>query len=90
VNGQDAGGADIVISYTPLNSGDPTSVNFLQAFAKNANNTKFTAGVLDTPGGNPVLYYNSRNISGTGTVRRTRTVPLLTNSTTPAWLVDIP
>jgi len=87
VTGQDAGGADILISYTPLNAGDPTNVNFVQAFIQNTNGAGFTAGVMDS-GRTP--YYNGDSVSGTGTTRRRRTSPLVTNSTTAAWMADIP
>jgi hypothetical protein len=87
VTGQDAGGANIVVSYTPLNRGDPTNVNFVQAFIQNTNGAGFTTGVMDS-GATP--YYNGDATSGTGTRRRTGTIPLVTDSTTAAWLVDIP
>jgi len=87
VTGQDAGGADILISYTPLNAGDPTNVNFVQAFIQNTNGAGFTTGVMDS-GRTP--YYNGDSVAGTGTTRRRRTIPLITNSTTAAWMADIP
>jgi hypothetical protein len=88
VTNQDAGGADIVISYTPKNKNDPTDINFVQAFIQNTNNAGFTKGKIDSGPGSP--YYNSGAVSGTGTTGRTGTIPLVTTSTTPAWLVDIP
>ena len=87
VTGQDAGGADILISYTPLNAGDPTNVNFVQAFIQNTNGAGFTTGVMDS-GRTP--YYNGDSVAGTGTTRRRRTSPLVTDSTTAAWMIDIP
>jgi hypothetical protein len=89
VTNQDAGGANIVISYTPLNAGDPTNVNFVQAFVQNTNGAGFTSGTIDR-GSSPTPYYNGTGISGTGTTERVGTIPLTTNSTTAAWLVDIP
>jgi hypothetical protein len=89
VTDQDAGGADIVISYTPLNNGDPTSVNFLQAFIQDTNGTGFNTGTIDNDA-SASPYYNSVFISGTGKTDQTGTVPLATNKTTAAWLVDIP
>ena len=88
IAGQDAGGANILISYTPLNAGDPTNVNFVQAFIQNTNGAGFTKGVIDSGRTSP--YYNVGSPSGTGTTRRRNTSPLVTNSTTAAWMVDIP
>ena len=88
VTGQDAGGANIVVSYTPLNAGDPTKVNFVQAFIQNTNGAGFTTGKIDSGAASP--YYNGDAIAGTGTTKRVGTIPLETNSTTAAWLVDIP
>jgi hypothetical protein len=88
VTDQDAGGANIVISYTPLNAGDPTKVNFVQAFIQNTNGAGFNNGTMDSGRANP--YYNGDAVSGTGTTRRRRVVPLSTDSTTAAWMVDIP
>jgi len=88
VTNQDAGGANIVISYTPLNAGDPTKVNFVQAYIESVNGGAFSSGKLDTSSASP--YYNDAGVSGTGRTKRTGTVPLTTNSTTAAWLVDIP
>lgn len=86
---QDVGGANIVISYKPQNASDPTNVNFVQAYIENTNNAGYTSGVIDNGGaGGP--YYNENGVSGTGTTNKTGTIPLVTNSTTPAWLVDIP
>lgn len=86
---QDAGGANIVISYTPKNATDPKNVNFLQAYILNMNNAGFTSGTIDN-GGASGPFYNQKNVSGTGTTKRTGTIPLVSSSTTPAWLVDIP
>jgi hypothetical protein len=38
----------------------------------------------------PPVLINDAGVSGTGRTKRTGTVPLTTNSTTAAWLVDIP
>jgi hypothetical protein len=88
VTNQDAGGANIIISYTPLNAGDPTKVNFVQAYVESDNGGAFAAGVIDASPASP--YYNNRGISGTGTTLRTGTIPLMTNSTTAAWMLDVP
>lgn len=85
---QNAGGANIVISYTP-GAGDPTKVNFLQAFIQNTNNAGFTTGTIDN-GTAAGPYYNETGVAGTGTTNRTGTIPLTASNTTPAWLVDIP
>jgi hypothetical protein len=84
----DAGGADILLSYTPLNDGDPTKVNFVQAFIQNTNHTRFTKGKIDNDDG-PTPYYNEHGKTGTGKKSRNR-VPLKADSTTAAWLIDIP
>lgn len=89
VTGQDSGGADIVVYYTPLNAGDPTKVNFVQAFIQNTNNAGVTAGKIDNgPATTP--YYNDTGVAGTGTTVQTGTIGLTTSKTTSAWLVDIP
>jgi hypothetical protein len=99
----DWGGNDIVINYTPGGS-DPTTINFAQAYIEtfgrlpdddNAGlpaNTDNTTGTIDAV---TAPYYNSCDAggcgaSGTGTTRITANGALTTNSTTPAWLVDIP
>jgi hypothetical protein len=88
VTNQDAGGANIIISYTPKNAGDPDKVNFVQAFIESDNGGAFSNGTIDASGASP--YYNNRGISGTGTTLRTGTIPLRPNSTTPAWMLDVP
>ena len=90
VTDQDAGGADILISYTPKNDGDPRSVNFVQAFVQNTNNAGFTTGKIDAGSTSP--YYNDGSISGLGTTKRKPSDrgPLATTPETAGWLVDIP
>ena len=88
IKNQDAGGADIIISYTPANKNDPTNVNFVQAYVENPNNKGFSKGVIDAAAASP--YYNFDSYSGTGNVNRTGTVPLVANATTAAWMADIP
>jgi hypothetical protein len=42
VTNQDAGGAEILLTYTPrANSSDPTTVNFVHAYVDDINNTGF-------------------------------------------------
>jgi len=89
VTNRDGGGADILILYTPLNAGDPTRVNFVQAFAQNTNSTGLSQGTIDA-GGSTRPYYNVAGLSGTGTTNRTGTSPLVTSPNAPAWMVDIP
>ncbi len=95
VTNQDAGGADILLTYTPrANSSDPTIVNFVQAYVDDINNTGFASGRIDNLGA-PSPFYNYLGTAGTGTTQITRPV-----SNTPgkglnaqgsnAWLVDIP
>ena len=91
VQNQDVGGADVVINYTPrAGSTDPTSVNFLQAFVQNTNNSNpgflTGAGTVDSAPGTP--FYNRTAIAGNGTTRVMGT--LTASPTSPAWLVDIP
>jgi hypothetical protein len=92
VQNQDAGGANVVINYTPrANSTDPTNVNFVQAFVQNTNNNNpgylTGPGTLDSSPGTP--FYNQGNIAGNGTTRK-MTGTLTASPTSPAWLVDIP
>lgn len=83
------GGANIVISYTPQNAGDPTNINFLQAFVLSLNNgsTKLTA--MDN-GGKGGPFYNENGAAGTGMTEGNGAIPLVTSKTTPGWLLDIP
>ena len=86
---QEAGGANILISYKPQNASDPTNINFLQAYIININNTGFASGQIDNGGmGGP--FYNENGVSGTGTTNRAGTIPFMTSSTVPGWLLDIP
>jgi hypothetical protein len=90
LTGEDAGGANIVISYNPrASSTDPTDINFLQAYSISMNGGAFGAGTMDN-GGSGGPFYNEGGVSGTGTTNRTGTIPLVSSSTTAAWLVDIP
>jgi hypothetical protein len=88
VTNQDAGGANIVVSYTPLNAGDPDKVNFVQAFIESDNGGAFSTGTIDASGGSP--YYNNRGLSGTGNSLGTGTIPFQVNKNTRAWLLDVP
>lgn len=86
VTGQDAGGANIVISYTPRN-GDPMAVNFLQAFVQKTNTGQFTMGTIDNNGqANP--YYNQVFGGGAGAAISLLTLNATANN--PAWIEDIP
>jgi hypothetical protein len=95
VTNQDAGGANILLKYTPrANSSDPSIVNFVQVYINDINGTGFTSGRIDNLGA-PSPFYNYLGIAGTGTTQITRPV-----SNTPgqglnargsnAWLVDLP
>ena len=87
VTGQDAGGADILISYTPK-AGDPGKVNFVQAFIESDNGGAFSAGTIDAT--RPSPYYNFRGLAGRGAKIRTGTGPLRPNALAPAWELDVP
>ena len=90
VTGQDAGGADIMISYTPTGN-DPTKVNFLQAYTQSFNGGATSAPILDVPRNPQSVYYNYAGVSGTGTTAsRPGTSPLATTTSTAAWTIDIP
>lgn len=87
VTGQDSGGANIVVTYTPKR-GDPTNINFVQAYIESTNGGAFSAGTIDSNSAtNP--YYNIGYTSGTGTTNRTGTSPL-NAAPNPAWILDIP
>jgi len=92
LTGEDAGGANIVISYNPrAASNDPTDINFLQAYQLNTNGAGFNAGTMDNGGGaNPPSYNGSGGVSGTGTTNRSGTSPLTTTNAVAGWMVDIP
>ncbi len=95
VSNQDSGGANVVLTYTPRpNTGDPTTVNFIQAYVDNINNTGFTSGRIDNLGDSTPLY-NNIGIHGTGTTqlftKYTNTPGQGMNAQgSSAWLVDIP
>lgn len=95
VTNQDAGGINFVLTYTPRpNSSDPTTVNFVQAYIDNINNTGFTSGRIDNLG-DSTPFYNNIGIHGTGT---TQLVTKYANTPgqglnalgSSAWMVDIP
>jgi hypothetical protein len=91
LTGEDAGGANIVINYTPrANSTDPTDINFLQAYQLNMNGAGFNAGTMDNGGAADPTYNGSGGVSGTGTTNRSGTSPLTTSSVLAGWMVDIP
>lgn len=95
VSDQDSGGVNMVLTYTPrANSSDPNTVNFIQAYIDNVNNTGFTSGTIDnlqdsTP------FYNNKGLHGTGT---SQSVATYTNTVgsgmnaqgTSAWIADTP
>ena len=94
VTDQEAGGCNVVISYKPSAGTDPTTVNFTQAYILSANGGTFSTGTMDN-GGQGGPFYNERGVSGTGTtasppIPDPARLNLVTNNTTPAWLVDIP
>ena len=89
VTAQDAGGANILILYTPLNDGDPTHVNFLQAFEEAINGEELTNAEIDNGGITASPYYNYLGLTGNG-ILRANTVPLTADLDFPAWLGDLP
>jgi hypothetical protein len=90
VNNAEAGGMGICISYTPKN-GDPTSINFVQAYVENINGKGFTTGVIDVSSGAGNPFYNSSSPgAGTGTNLQGNTSPLATSGTKPGWIGDQP
>ena len=94
VNNQDAGGADAVLIYTPRPTGDPTTVNFVQAYIDNINNTGFTSGTIDNLG-DSTPFYNNLGIHGTD---MTQLFTPVTNAPgqglnargSSAWILDNP
>jgi hypothetical protein len=91
VQGQDAGGVDIVISYNPQAASDPTKVNFIQSFVTNFNNTNpsyltGTGGIDNLGSATP--FYNTLGFAGSGTTFDGITLTASANSA--AWLADIP
>jgi PEP-CTERM motif len=88
VTTQDAGGANIVISYTPAGgTNDPTAVNFLQAFVQKTNNAPFTNGTIDN-NGQAVPYYNQ--VFGGGAGATIGLGVLNASAANPAWIEDQP
>jgi hypothetical protein len=90
VTDEDAGGCDIVISYTPEGADDPESVNFLQAYIDSVNGGAFTTGTIDNNDTADEPFYNQIFTAGTGTSLETGTSPLESDEDTPAWELDIP
>jgi hypothetical protein len=89
VTGQDAGGADFLMYYTPTFRGDPTTVNFIQGFAQETNFAGFGPPTLDNFGSTVVPYYNNDgHAAGVGTI--TGVFPLIIPPGGTAWLADIP
>ena len=84
----DAGGADILILYTPQNNNDPFDVNFLQGTASSFGNGPLSTGTIDN-GGQATPFYNPKGVSGTGAARL-KASPLVTAPDEPAWMIDIP
>ncbi len=67
----DAGGAEILLSYTPQSNGtDPTNVNFIQGFIRSTNGGATSSGTIDSGRASP--FYNADSISGTGTTAQAR------------------
>jgi hypothetical protein len=85
---RDAGGASIIINYLPM-LGDPTSVNFLQAYTVNFNGKGTSKGTMDNGSAGAVPYYNKTGAAGTDS-NDDATVPLVASTTKPAWLLDTP
>jgi hypothetical protein len=88
LNNAEAGGMGINISYKPQN-GDPTNINFVQAYVESINGSAFSSGTID--GSTPTLpFYNAGSVAGTGTNLQLGMSPLMTSSTRPGWLADQP
>ena len=88
VTGNDAGGENIIIDYNPdIAEGDPTSVNFLQAYSATLNSM---APIVDMDNGTAgaVPYYNATGASGTDN-SDVHQVPLNAASA-KAWMLDTP
>jgi len=95
VANQDAGGLDATLIYTPRpGSKDPTTVNFIQAFIANFNNTGFTTGGIDNLD-DSTPFYNNKGVHGTDS---TQLFTRVTNEPdkglnalgSSAWLADVP
>ena len=90
VAGQDAGGENIIIDYTPdanAEPPDPTSINFLQAFSATLNTNKPIIA-MDNGSAGAVPYYNKTGAAGTDSNDKA-TVPLDASSA-KAWMLDTP
>jgi hypothetical protein len=85
---QDAGGVNILITYTP-GRGDPTTVNFLQAFSVTSPNLNGGMPIIAMDnGGRGGPYYNQNGASGTD-ANDTNGVPLNAMGSS-AWMLDTP
>jgi hypothetical protein len=86
VNNAEAGGTGMLLTYTPKN-GDPTNINFVQAYIESINGSPFSTGTID--GSNATPFYNVGAVGGTGTTRTTGS-PLGVSATSPGWIADQP
>jgi hypothetical protein len=59
----EAGGADLVFTYTPKNQGDPTNVRFIQACNESLTGSPYQIYLDNGPSATP--FYDDRGISGT-------------------------
>jgi hypothetical protein len=88
ITGAEAGGANILITYTPTGN-DPTSINFIQAYIESTNGAEFTGGTIDSTSNS--AYYNDKGVSGVGsTTNPIGGIPLTIEGDSNAWMLDIP
>jgi hypothetical protein len=95
VTGQDAGGANFLLTYTPVVKSDPTKINFLQVVHTTYESIELPLSVpadftrFDN-GGGPSPFYNYGSTSGVDN-KTLPTVPLTILPTDSfAWMADIP
>jgi hypothetical protein len=89
VTGQDAGGADFLMTYTPTLPTDPTTINFIQVFQEDDNEAGFGPPILDNFFSTTDPYYNQGgHAAGTGSLRGISPLPIAPGGN--AWFADIP
>jgi hypothetical protein len=88
VKDQDAGGVNILVTYTPTAAADPRTMNFLQGISTTANDGTPDIGI-DGDTGSP--YYNHSGVTGVGNDDENMTpmdIPVAPKSF--AYLIDSP
>lgn len=89
ITGQDAGGANFFLTYTPSLASDPTSINFIQTISQDDNGMGFGPAFLDNFRSTTSPYYNQGgHAAGVGMIKGVS--PLNIPPGGFAWFIDVP